>query len=82
MLKLTIKTSERRQWRSGVFIVNFEHISHLALLFLLLTLNMQLPGGKELEQQTFLLQQDPGICCITDIAYLTKHIFLLNFNNS
>ena len=28
---LTIKTPERRQWRrSGVFIVNFEHISHLA----------------------------------------------------
>ena len=25
---------------SGVFIVNFEHISHLALEFLLLTLNM------------------------------------------
>ena len=39
--KLTIKTPERRQWRrSGVFIVNFEHISHLALVFLLLTLNM------------------------------------------
>ena len=37
--KLTIKTPERRQWRrSGVFIVNFEHISHLALVFLLLTL--------------------------------------------
>ena len=29
----------RRQWhRSGVFIVNFEDISHLALVFLLLTL--------------------------------------------
>ena len=29
-LKLTIKTPERRQWcRSGVIIVNFEHISHL-----------------------------------------------------
>ena len=28
--KLTIKTAERRHWRrSGVFIVNFEHISHL-----------------------------------------------------
>ena len=28
--KLTIKTPERRQLlRSGVFIVNFEHISHL-----------------------------------------------------
>ena len=39
--KLTIKTPERRQWRcSGVFNANFEHISHLALVFLLLTLNM------------------------------------------
>ena len=39
--KLTIRTSERHQWRrSGVFIVNFEHISHLVLLLLLLTLNM------------------------------------------
>ena len=38
--KLTRKTPERRHWRrSGVFIVNFEHISHLALVFLLLTLN-------------------------------------------
>ena len=36
--KLTIKTPERRHWRlSGVFIVNFKHISHLVLLFLLLT---------------------------------------------
>ena len=31
--KLTIKTLERRHWRpSSVFIVNFEHISHLALV--------------------------------------------------
>ena len=31
--KLTIKTPERRSWRrSGVFIVNFEHISHLVLV--------------------------------------------------
>ena len=38
--QLTIKTPERRQLRpSGVFIVNFEHISHLSLVFLLLTLN-------------------------------------------
>ena len=37
--KLT-KTQERRQWRaSGVFIVNFEHISHLILVFLLLILS-------------------------------------------
>ena len=45
--KLTIKTPERRQWcRSGVFIVNFGYVSHLALVFPLLTLNMQLPAGK------------------------------------
>ena len=37
--KLTIKILERRKWsRSGVF-VNFEHISHLVLLFLSLTLS-------------------------------------------
>ena len=31
----------RRQWRrSGVFIVNFEHISHFFLMYLFLTLNM------------------------------------------
>ena len=49
--KLTIKTPERRlcgaskgfmkafRRRSGVFIVNFEHILHLFLVFLLLTLH-------------------------------------------
>ena len=35
---LTIKTPERRHWRCfAVFIVNFEHISHLVFVFLLLT---------------------------------------------
>ena len=38
--KLAIKTSERWNWRrSGVIIFNFEHILHLVLLFLLLTLS-------------------------------------------
>ena len=38
--KLTMKTPERRHWlRSGGFIVDFGHISHLFLIFLLLTLN-------------------------------------------
>ena len=38
-LKLAIKILERRHWRrSGIFIVNFEHISHLDLVFLLLIL--------------------------------------------
>ena len=39
-LKLTIETPEQRHRRlSGIFIVNVEHISHLALVFLLLTLS-------------------------------------------
>ena len=38
--QLKIKAIERRHWRrSCVFIVNFEHISHLFLVFVLLTLN-------------------------------------------
>ena len=39
--ELTIKTPELIHWRrSGVFIVNFEHISHIVLVLLLLTLNI------------------------------------------
>ena len=42
--KLRIKTPERCHWRSSVvFIVNFEHISHLVLV----TLNIQLPAGSK-----------------------------------
>ena len=45
--KLTIKIPERRQWRrSGIFIVNFEHISHLVLVFLLLTLSKKISNLK------------------------------------
>ena len=37
--KLTVKTPELLHWlHSGVFIINFEHISYLVLEFLLLTL--------------------------------------------
>ena len=39
---MSIKTPERLQWRrSGVIehIANFEHISHLVLAFLMITLN-------------------------------------------
>ena len=39
--KLTIKILEKDNWcRSGDFIVNFEIILHLVLLFLMLTLKM------------------------------------------
>ena len=37
LFKIAIKTPERCQWRrSGVFIINFEHILHLFLMFPLL----------------------------------------------
>ena len=41
-LKLTIKTPEWRQKKPGLLIVNFEHISHLVLVFLLLSLSWYL----------------------------------------
>ena len=38
--ELPMKTPEQRNWRrSGIFIVNFEQISHIVLVLLLLTLN-------------------------------------------
>ena len=48
LLKRHIYQLKRHRRPSGVFHVNFEHISHLVLVFLLLTLNMQLPAGKQL----------------------------------
>ena len=54
--KLTIETLEQAvkyvQLRlSGIFIVNVAHISHFVLVFLLLTLNMQLPARKRLKSK-------------------------------
>ena len=43
-----LKANNNARRRSNVFIVNFEHIPHLVLVFLFLTLNMQLPARKEL----------------------------------
>ena len=44
--ELTINTSERYQWYcSDIFIVNFEQISHIDQVVLLLTLNKQMPAG-------------------------------------
>ena len=44
--KLTIKTPEWCQWRCcTVFIVNFEHISHIVLVFPLVTMKKCMPVG-------------------------------------
>ena len=48
--KLTIKTPERRHWRSpAVFIVNFEHFTPFSSIFLL-TLNKQMLAGLVYQQ--------------------------------
>ena len=51
--KLIINTSERRQLRqlrrSGVYIVNFEQILNIVLVFPLLTLKKYMPGASQQE---------------------------------
>ena len=44
--------------RFGVFIVNFEYISHLALVFLLLTLKMQLSDKNTNNESHILLENE------------------------
>ena len=52
--KLTMKTPDRDHWcRSGVFIVNFEQFSHIALMFVLSTLNNLMPTGVYLTCEKF-----------------------------
>ena len=54
MLKVNDKGTRTTPWRrSGVFIVNFEHFSHLVLVFPLLTLNMKLPDGIPIQNSVY-----------------------------
>ena len=47
--ELTITKQERHPWSyTGVFIINFEQISHIVLVFPLLTSNKQMLAGKTL----------------------------------
>ena len=45
IFKVNNKDTTTPMASSGVFILNFEYISHLDLVFLLLTLKMWLPAG-------------------------------------
>ena len=45
MFKVNNKDTRTTTRRSGVYIVNFEHISYLVLVFLLLTLSRQISAG-------------------------------------
>ena len=43
--KLTIKAPKRRHWRrSGVFVVNFLHISHIVLVFSIVNFEHAIDG--------------------------------------
>ena len=70
--KLTIKTPKRHyRGLCGVFIFNFEHISHIFLVHLLLTLNRSLFAGlfckTSLEGQTLLFSEGDTGCSIADM---------------
>ena len=52
--KLKIKTPESSQWSSsGVFIAKFEHISHIAVVFLLMSLTKYMRAEKEYLEVAF-----------------------------
>ena len=59
----TVKNPKSQCRRSGVFIVDFEYIQHLALVFLLLTLTRN--RGWERTCQFFL-------CCLLSLSYVTE----------
>ena len=56
-LKLTIKTPEQCQWhRSGVFIINFQHISHIDLVFSMLNLDWCIPTGNKFNWHSLIIK--------------------------
>ena len=69
-------SSQRRWRRSGIFIVNFEHILHLVLVFLLFTLNMWLPAGMYLTN----LESMPPTNS-NEIIASPANIYLFKFSN-
>ena len=70
--KLTIKTPEWHQWHQpGVFIVNFEHISHHFLVFLLLILSMYLFAVQDLYWVSIFQE-------VMDCRVFAKYIVMFN----
>ena len=61
---------------SGTFIVNFEHILHLVLVFLLLTLNMSLQAGRACCYECYILffMVFYGIIMDDFMVYYTQYV--------
>ena len=82
--KLTIKTLERRHWSlSGIFIVNFENISHLALVFFIVNFGYAIAAWVAFISHTFLDMMKP-FCCLSWIYHGFKgcHIYSVSEGNS
>ena len=72
--ELTMETSERCHWRrSGVFSVNFEHISHPFLVFILLAMNKYMLVGYVF----YILNQD-WVCFLYSFKVFIS--FVLGYN--
>ena len=77
MFKVNNKDTETTPMASlGVNIVNFEYISHLALMLLLLTFNMQLRPGISLIKNTFFT------ACYLNPSMPDAHTYLKNMQLS
>ena len=70
--KLTIKTPERQR-RSGFFVANVEYTSHLSLVFLLLTLSMNLFAGLNLFSKNLCYFNCHLFYKLINLPYKQKH---------
>ena len=78
--KWTIKTWRRHHWLcSGVFIVNFEHISHLILLSFFLTLNRLMFAGSQCYDTLSTPEQKEVIALLSLLLTLNISSHLLLF---
>ena len=83
----------QRRHRSTVFIFNFEHISHLVLVLLLLILSMYLIAGFDISYfSRFYIKMNPSLivysfleristkCNANPLAPSSKQVFITNLN--
>ena len=82
MFKVNNKTEEQQQRRSGAFIVNFEHISYLFLVFLLLTLNSWSIVYREIKERKMekCRIQEEVQCIIAILESWNWNIVFVSFN--
>ena len=71
--KLTRKMLERHHWRrSGVFLVNFEHISQIGLVFPLLTLSKYILAGTHFSLVHFEWAQHIQLTYLVTLSFISS----------